>query len=291
MVKYRDDQGNVRMSCARDAKWRRYQEVDSENVSEQEEGLDVSAHLHEYARRAGPNEDSDSVDEKYNISVEEEFEGFEGADVYTENDSGSSEEKPQRKLVHHQYARDYLETDSSSEPEENEPEDDSEEQKPCQKPKRLPKPCKKAAEKIVYVYKQPPIVVKPKSTNVYIKSKPILVQPPPLVVHHPQPKPCNPIIKYQPPNIQLKPVIVKISKPKTTTTTPCPPTIKKPCRKCIKKPAKQCGRCSRRKQATMKSSRPKDVTVYYNQHHYRASEPAQYVQYKNPKCVEGGCLT
>lgn len=297
LVKYRDDDGNVRMSFVKDSKWKRYQENDYENTSEQEEkSEDVSAHLHEYARREGPNEDSDSVNERYNISDEEEFEGFEDADVYNENenDDESSVEKPQRRFSQHPYASDYVESDSDLDPEEKDPQEESEEkQEKRKKLKRVEKPCRKQPKKIVYVYKQPPIIVKPKPTNVYIKSKPILVQPPPLVVHHPQPKPCNPIIKYQPPNIKLKPVIVKISKPKTTTsttTTPCPTTTKKPCRKCRRKPTKKCGRCSRRKQSQAKSSRPKDVTVYYNQHQYRASEPAQYVQYKNVKCADG-CLT
>lgn len=286
----------MKVSFVKDSKWRRYQDNDSENTSvPDDKSDDVSAHLHEYARREGPHEDSDSLNDQYNISGEEDIEGFENSDVFTgdvNDDDSSAETQP--KYVHHPYAHDYAEFESNSDPEEKESNEEPVE-KPIkrQKYKQIKTPSRKSAKKIVYVYKQPPIIVKPKPTNVYIRSKPIVVQPPPLVVHHPQPKPCNPIIKYQPPNIKLKPVIVKISKPKTTTTTttttPCPTTTKKPCRKCRRKPSKKCGRCSKRKQSTTKSSRPKDVTVYYNQHHYHPSDPAQYVQYKNVKC--DGCLT
>lgn len=241
----------------RDSEWGRYQSEDSEsdNNSNSDDSSDdrPSAHLHEYARRHGPHEDSDSVNEKYNISEEE---GYENAEVHNgdDNDENSSE-TPQR-YSHHPYARDYQETEFESQSHEKQVQ-------PVMQRSRS-KSCKKQ-KKTVYVYKQPPIVVRPKATNVYIKSKPIVVQPPPLVVHHAAPKPCNPIIKYQPPNIKLKPVIVKISKPRrttTTTTTPCPSTTKKPCRKCRRKPTKKCNRCSRRRQH--KSYRPDDFTVYYN---------------------------
>lgn len=295
VVKYQDQDGNVQMRLVKDSKWKRLDARDSsdcgENSSSDEQSSDVNAHLHEYARRDGPHDSSEDVNEKYNISDEEDFQRGE---VHNESDEdeerGSSE-----KSSHHPYAHDYLGSESDSNSNENHHDKkESSEEKPERHEKRQKhvqverreKPSKKS-KKIVYVYKQPPIVVNPKPTNVYIKSKPIYVQPPPLIVHHPEPKPCNPIIKYQPPNIRLKPVIVKISKPKktTTTTTPCPKTTKKACRKCKRKPTKKCGRCSRRKQS--KSQRPKDVTVYYNQPHYRSSEPAQYVQYKNVKCSDG----
>lgn len=241
------------MSVVRDSNWRRFQ-TGSEEFSKPEDSSDESAsdHLHEYARRVGPHDDSESVNEKYNISDED---GYENADVYggEENSDESSSEKPVKRNYAHPYAHDYVGSDSGSEEKQKHV-------KPCQAER-----SSKRTKKIVYVYKQPPIIVRPKPTNVYIKSKPIVVQPPPLVVHHPQPKPCNPIIKYQPPNIKLRPVIVKISKPRKTTTTPCPTTTtKRPCRKCRRKPMKKCGRCSRRKHS--KSHRPE---AFFNQQFYR----------------------
>lgn len=258
LVKYHDDSGNVRMSVVRDSNWRRFQTGSEEFSKSDSSDESASDHLHEYARRAGPHDDSDSVNEKYNISDED---GFENADVYggEENSDESSSEKPVKRNFAHPYAHDYVGSDSN----DSGSDEKQKHVKPCQAEK-----SSKRTKKIVYVYKQPPIIVRPKPTNVYIKSKPIVVQPPPLVVHHPQPKPCNPIIKYQPPNIKLRPVIVKISKPKKTTTTtkPCPTTTttKRPCRKCRRKPTKKCGRCSRRKHS--KSHRPE---VYFNQHYYR----------------------
>lgn len=258
------------MSVVKDSKWRRYQSEDSDSESEtigSDETSDDShtAHLHEYARRDGPHEDSEDVNERYNISDEDELEGYENAEIYHENDN--EEESSRYQQFRHPYAGDYLQSESESFSEEK-PERPVEKitkrksRGRCQKSSC--KTCNKP-RKTVYVYKQPPIIVKPKPTNVYIKSKPIVVQPPPLVVHHPEPKPCNPIIKYRPPNIKLKPVIVKISKPKTTTTTPCPTTTttKKPCRKSRRKPVKNCGRYSRRK-----NSKPRvidDFTVYLDQ--------------------------
>lgn len=271
------------MSIVKDSKWRRYQSENSDSESEtigSDETSDDShtAHLHEYARRDGPHEDSEDVNERYNISEEDELEGYENADIYHESDN--DEEQSRYQHVRHPYAEDYLESESVSQEKPEKPIERTVKRKSCgrcQKPNC--KSCNKP-KKTVYVYKQPPIIVKPKPTNVYIKSKPIVVQPPPLVVHHPEPKPCNPIIKYRPPNIKLKPVIVKISKPKTTTTTttPCPSTTKKPCRKCRRKPTKNCDRCSRKKSS--KNSKPRvidDFTVFLDQNRFRP-EQTQFIR-------------
>ncbi|CRK97530.1 CLUMA_CG010918, isoform A [Clunio marinus] len=325
LLKYQDDDGNIRMSVVKDSKWRRYQSgEESDNVSMMSEEVsdDSHAHLYEYARREGPNDEAESIYDKFNIS-EEDF--VKNEDFMKEIEESHEQEMPEHykhveNFQRHPYADDYSESALNSHHVEESEEQTHKvqhverhptpyvESYPSEYVERHPtpyverhreatverhqKPCRKCSKnsnkskKIVYVYKQPPIIVKPKPTNVYIKSKPIVVQPPPLVVHHPEPKPCNPIIKYQPPNIKLKPVIVKISKPKrpiTTPTTPCPTTTKKPCRKCRRKPTKNCHRCSRRKHTKPRSE---NYSVYYNHHNYRSADPPQYVQYKNVKCSE-----
>lgn len=282
------------MRLVKDSKWKRLDSGDSsdcdKNSSSDEQYSNVNSELHAYSRRDGPHDSAEDYREKYNISDEENSQQSEVLDQSDEVKDRESSEK----LQDHPYVRDYLESEAVSnshngkhhkgESSEEKPERYEKRQRKHQA-ERNEKPSRKE-KKIVYVYKQPPIVVKPKPTNVYIKSKPIYIQPPPLVVHHPQPKPCNPIIKYQPPNIRLNPVIVKISKPKktSTTTTECPKTTKKSCRKCKRKPTKKCVSCSRRKNS--KKQRSKDITVYYNQPHYRATDSDQYVQYKNVKCNE-----
>ncbi|CAO1408277.1 unnamed protein product [Diamesa serratosioi] len=289
LVKYRDEDGNIRMTMVKQPQSNQ-QELSSwgsdSNVSvdsSEEASIDESADLHKYAERDGPNEDYDDLNEKYNISEEDDLEN---AEVYNESDDGN--------VYGHPYNPNINSSDSSEEEAEEEEEDEAPvaPKKNCKQHKlHKPKPCSK---KRVYVYKQPPIIVNPKPTNVYIRSKPIVVRPPPLVVHHADPKPCNPIIKYQPPNIKIRPVIVKISKPKTTTTTtttPCPTTTRKPkpctttkkpkpctttkkpkpCKK-HKKPSKKCGRCQ------------KNRTVYYNQHDFVAPDHQYVKQYKNLPC-------
>ena len=256
MVRYRDENGNLRTRVIKDSSCKHHDiesghsESDNNSSSGESSEDDVSADLQEYAHRDGPKEESESesVYDKYNISDEEDFEN---AEVYHEGDDrdSSSVDSPHS----HPYAADYSQSYAASESHEN--------QKHSSKSSKSPK-------KIVYVYKQPPIIVKQKPTNVYIRSKPIVVQPPPLVVHHPQPKPCKQVIKYQPPNIKLRPVIVKISKPKTTKATPCTTTTKKPRRKCKKtKPTKaNCNPCNRWR--TIKNSNdPEDMSVYLSHHH------------------------
>lgn len=267
------------MSLVKDSKWERHQEANSDNDDDRssDEGFeDYSANLHEYARRDGPHEESESLQEKYNISEEE---SFDGADVYDGSDDDSSEQQVPVKhqtYQHHPYAGDSVDSDSYEQPQRQKSQVQS-------KHKKL---ASKSVKKIVYVYKQPPIIVKPKPTNVFIRSKPIIVQPPPLVVHHPQSKPCKPIIKYKPPNIKLRPVIVKISKPKptrtTTTTTTCPTTTKKPRRKCkkAKTTKSSCNRCSRRK--SLKTFHPEDLRAFLSNR-----QQPQFVQYKNMKFNEG----
>jgi hypothetical protein len=65
----------------------------------------------------------------------------------------------------------------------------------------------------VYNYRQAPVVVRPKGSHVVVHSKPIYVNPPPLVVHQEAPKTCNPVINYQPPSIKIRPVVVESKKP------------------------------------------------------------------------------
>lgn len=278
LVKYRDQDGNVKMTMVKQPKsnqnelssWGSDSNVSvdsSEEASHEEASLDESADLQQYAERDGPHEDSDDMNEKYNISDEDDLEH---AEVYNESDDGN--------VYGHAYNPNIHSSESSEEQEATVPKKD------CHH-KKSPKP-QPHSNKRVYIYKQPPIIVNPKPTNVYIRSKPIVVRPPPLVVHQAAPKPCNPVIKYQPPNIKIRPVIVKISKakPTTTTTTPCPTTTRKPkpctttkkpkpCRK-HKKPSKKCGRCQKNKSRT----------VYYNQHDFVAPDHQYVKQYKNLPC-------
>lgn len=278
LVKYRDQEGNVKMTMVKQPKPNQ-QELSSwgsdssdSNVSvdsSEEASYDESADLQKYAERDGPNEDSEDLNDKYNISDEDDLEH---AEIYNESDDGGNV-----------YGHPYNPNIDSNESSEEQEAPVSHKQNCNEKKLQKPKPC---SNKRVYVYKQPPIIVNPKPTNVYIRSKPIVVRPPPLVVHQADPKPCNPIIKYQPPNIKIRPVIVKISKPKptTTTTTPCPTTTRKPkpctttrkpkpCKK-HKKPSKKCGRCQKNK----------SHTVYYNQHDFVAPDHQYVKQYKNLPC-------
>lgn len=278
LVKYHDENGQVKMSLLENSKWKREYSGSScehssnsyDEHSSESHGSEIS---YEYSQRNGPNEDSDTIHDKYNISDEDHFEN---AEVYHEGHRHPYESESTEKLLKHfkhQHTSEYVDSNSESISHEK-PRGHKQEQ--SHKSAKASKKSAKKSKKTVYIYKQPPIIVKPKPTNVYIKSKPILVQPPPLVVHHPAPKPCNPIIRYQPPNIKVKPVIVKISKPKkttTTTTTPCPTTTttKKPCRKCRRKPTKKCNRCSSRKISSPRFQRPKENKIYYEQ--YRPEQP------------------
>ncbi|CAO1414707.1 unnamed protein product [Diamesa tonsa] len=193
LVKYRDEDGNIRMTMVKQPKPNQ-QELSSwgsdSNVSEdssEEASHEESADLQKYAERDGPHEDSDDMNEKYNISDEDDMEN---AEVYNESDDGHVYGHPYNPNIHS--------SESSEEQEASVPKKD------CHH-KKSPKP-QPHSNKRVYVYKQPPIIVNPKPTNVYIRSKPIVVRPPPLVVHQADPKPCNPIIKYQPPNIKIRPI-------------------------------------------------------------------------------------
>lgn len=265
------------MSLVHNSKWKReYSDGSYEHNSDSYDGHSTEREVsYEYAQRDGPHEESDSDQDKYNISDED---NFEDAEVYHEGHSYRhpyESESTETLLKHfkHQQTSEYVDSDPGSISHEKPRDKQKHEER--HKPIKPSRKCSKKSKKTVYIYKQPPIIVKPKPTNVYIKSKPILVQPPPLVVHHAAPKPCNPIIRYQPPNIKVKPVIVKISKPKkttTTTTTPCPSTTtKKPCRKCRRKPTKKCNRCSSRKTASQRLQRPRENKVYYEQ--YRPEQP------------------
>jgi hypothetical protein len=230
LVKYRDDGGNVRVGIVRDhINSRNHQQHDDSNDESSDEH--PNAHLHEYSHRDGPHEQYDSVHDIYNISSDEDKNHNDKSDEEHHDSSSESHEDEHQPSYHHY--RHHQQPRVEINKKKNR--DSSEEV-------QVKHTCKnKDKNNKVFVYKQPKIRI------------PILVQPPPLVVHQPAPKPvvCQPKIRYTPPNIRLQPVIVKIKKPKTTTTTTtthCPKTTKRVCKKCRRKPSRKCNRCQKRKQ-------------------------------------------